>query len=76
MYLYVTKYPMRESNFFALEPDFEVDVKTGLREDEIIAIVDKYDALIVRSATKVTRRIIELPPGLRLSEEPEPVLIT
>lgn len=66
MYLYVTKYPMRESNFFALEPDFEVDVKTGLREDEIIAIVDKYDALIVRSATKVTRRIIEAAARLKV----------
>ena len=35
-----------------LEQDFEVDVKTGLKEDELVAIIENYDAMIVRSATK------------------------
>jgi len=36
-----------------------VDIRTGLKEDELVAIIGGYDALIVRSAAKVTRRIIE-----------------
>ena len=35
-----------------------VDVKTGLPEDEIVKIISEYDGMIVRSATKVTKKII------------------
>ena len=35
-----------------------VEVKTGLPEEEIIKIIPEYDAIIVRSATKVTKKII------------------
>ncbi len=37
----------------------EADVRTGLDPEDLAAIVAGYDALIVRSATKVTRAIIE-----------------
>lgn len=37
---------------------FTVDVKTGLRPDEIKEIIGEYDALVVRSATKATEEII------------------
>ncbi len=50
----------------AMEPDIEVDVKTGLKEDELVSIVGKYDAMIVRSATKVTRKIIEAGERLKV----------
>ncbi len=36
----------------------EVDVKTGLSEEDLIKIIPDYDAIIVRSATKVTKNII------------------
>ena len=36
-----------------------VDVKTGLSEEEIIKIIPEYDGMVVRSATKVTKNIIE-----------------
>ena len=35
-----------------------VDVKTGLLEEETIKIISEYDAMVVRSATKVTKNII------------------
>jgi len=35
-----------------------VDVKTGLPEEEIIKIISEYDGMVVRSATKVTKKII------------------
>ena len=37
----------------------EVDVRKGLSEDELCAIVGEYEAMVVRSETKVTARIIE-----------------
>ncbi|MFA5038269.1 MAG: phosphoglycerate dehydrogenase [Candidatus Omnitrophota bacterium] len=46
--------------------DFVVDEKTGLKPDELKAIVGNYDALIVRSATKVTADVIEAGRKLKL----------
>ena len=37
----------------------EVDVKVGLKPEELEQIVGGYDALAVRSATKVTARVLE-----------------
>jgi D-3-phosphoglycerate dehydrogenase / 2-oxoglutarate reductase len=41
------------------ERGIDVDVKTGLKPDELKAIIGQYDGLAVRSATKVTKPIIE-----------------
>lgn len=46
--------------------NLEADVKTGLKGEEIKEIIGEYDALIVRSATKATREIIENGPKLRV----------
>ncbi len=40
-------------------PGIQVDVKTGMKPDELKAVIKDYDALIVRSSTKVTAEIIE-----------------
>ena len=37
----------------------EVDVKTGLKPEELIALVGNYDALLVRSQTQVTADVIK-----------------
>ncbi len=42
------------------------DVKTGLSEDEIIKIIPEYDGMVVRSATKVTKKIIESAKNLKV----------
>ena len=39
--------------------DIDVDVNTGLSEDELCAIIGGYDALIVRSGTQVTGKVME-----------------
>ena len=41
------------------ERGIDVDVKTGLKPDELKAIIGQYDGLAVRSATKVTKAVIE-----------------
>ncbi len=38
---------------------YEVDVKTGMSEDELASVIGGYDVLVVRSATKATRKVIE-----------------
>ncbi len=38
---------------------FDVDIKTGLNEQQLIDIIADYDAMMVRSETKVTARIID-----------------
>ena len=35
-----------------------IDTRTGLKEDELCAIIGEYDGLIVRSATTVTAKVI------------------
>jgi D-3-phosphoglycerate dehydrogenase len=37
----------------------EVDIKTGLKPEEIIAIIGDYEALVVRSQTQVSAKVIE-----------------
>ncbi len=37
---------------------YEVDVKTGMKEDELSSVIGGYDVLIVRSATKATGKVI------------------
>ncbi len=46
--------------------DFQVDIKTDLKPDELKAIIKEYHALIVRSATKVTRDIINAASQLKV----------
>ncbi|MDR0269096.1 phosphoglycerate dehydrogenase [Paenibacillus sp.] len=38
--------------------DVQVEKKTGLGEDELVAIIGEYDALLVRSQTRVTEKIM------------------
>ncbi len=44
---------------FQQEPRIEVDVKTGLTPAELKTIIGEYEALVIRSATKVTEDILE-----------------
>jgi len=51
---------------FQEEPGFEVDVKTGLDPDELKKIIGEYDALVVRSATKVTEALLQAAKTLKV----------
>ena len=46
--------------------DVTVDKKTGLSEDELIQIIGDYDALLVRSQTKVTEKIMNAATKLKV----------
>jgi D-3-phosphoglycerate dehydrogenase len=51
---------------FEAEAGFEVDVKTGLEPDELKKIIGDYDALVIRSATKVTEELLEAAKNLKV----------
>ena len=44
----------------------QVDVKTGLTEDELVAAIPVYDAAVVRSATKFPARVIDAAKNLKV----------
>ena len=44
----------------------QVDVKTGLSPEELVQIIADYDALMIRSGTRVTKEIIEAGTQLKI----------
>jgi D-3-phosphoglycerate dehydrogenase len=57
--------PLADEGLEILRKEFHVDVKTELPEEELVNIIDGYDALLVRSGTEVTSRVIEAGKKLR-----------
>lgn len=49
-----------------LKESFEVDVKTDLTPEQLVAEIPAYDALIVRSATQASRAVIEAGVNLKI----------
>ena len=47
-------------------PGIEVDVKVGLSEEELMAVIGEYDGLLVRSATKVTPAVFKAAGRLKI----------
>jgi D-3-phosphoglycerate dehydrogenase len=51
--------PLSKEGIEIMKSVAEVDVKTGLKAEEIIPIIGNYEGLVVRSQTQVTAPIIE-----------------
>lgn len=50
---------------FEQEEGIDVDVKTGLAPEELKEVIGEYDALVVRSATKVTEDVLDAATNLK-----------
>jgi D-3-phosphoglycerate dehydrogenase len=48
------------------ERGIEADVKTGLSKEELIKIVDQYDGIAIRSATKLTADVLKAAKNLKV----------
>lgn len=46
--------------------ELDVDVKVGLKADELKSVIGAYDALVIRSATKVTADVLEKAENLKV----------
>lgn len=53
-------------DIFENQDGIEVDVKSGLSPEELKQIIGQYDALAIRSATKVTKDILEAAVNLKV----------
>ena len=58
--------PVSEKGVAILKEQFEVDVKTKLPIEELISIIPAYDALVVRSETKVTAEVLDAAKNLKV----------
>src|SRR5579883_1805967 len=48
------------------DPRIQCDIHTGLRPGELAELIAPYDALLIRSSTKVTREVIERASSLKV----------
>lgn len=58
MKVLITEKLAQEGIDYLKDAGYEVDIKLGLSPEELIATIPDYEALIVRSATKVTPEVI------------------
>lgn len=49
-----------------LQKEYTVDIKTKLPPEELLRIIPEYDALVVRSDTKVTKAVIDAAANLKV----------
>ncbi|BDV42512.1 D-3-phosphoglycerate dehydrogenase [Geotalea uraniireducens] len=50
----------------AQDPRVEIDVKLGLKKDELLAIIGEYDVIITRSGTTVDKDLLDAGKKLRM----------
>ncbi|MCT7984097.1 phosphoglycerate dehydrogenase [Laspinema sp. A4] len=58
--------PIDQAGLDILSQVAQVDVKTGLSNEELVQIIPEYDALMIRSGTRVTPEIIEAGNQLKI----------
>lgn len=58
--------PIAKEGIELLQKSFDVDVKIGLEKDQLIEIIGDYDALAVRSETKVTADVLEAAKNMKI----------
>ena len=57
---------LSEEGITKLQEHFTVDVSTGLSEDELVEKIKDYDALLIRSGTQVTKKVIAAADKLKI----------
>ncbi len=58
--------PISDQGVEILKKEFDVDIATGLKPDQLIAKIGNYEALIVRSETQVTKDVINAGKKLKI----------
>lgn len=63
--IFITNDVAKEAKEF-LEKEFVVDVRPNMEEDELCKAITEYDAIITRSQTRVTAKVIEAAKHLKV----------
>ena len=53
-------------NYLNDQDDIHIHIQTGLKEDELCRIIGDYDALLIRSDTKVTEKVLKAATKLKV----------
>ena len=53
-------------NYLNGQSDIQVHIQTGLNEEQLCEIIDEYDALLIRSDTKVTKKVLQAASNLKV----------
>ncbi len=53
-------------NYLNEQSDIQVHIQVGMNEDELCEIIGDYDALLIRSDTKVTKRVLQAATNLKV----------
>ena len=61
---------LSEAGLELLRQRFQVDVREDLAHGDLAAEIAPYDALVIRSATRVTAEVLEAAPASRSSRAP------
>lgn len=67
MRIIVTERIAEEGIQYLKECGFEVDTKYGMSQNELLEIIEDYDAIIVRSVTKVNAELVERGKNLKVA---------
>ena len=53
-------------NYLNDQPDIQIHIETGLNEEQLCNIIGNYDALLIRSDTQVTKKVLQAAKNLKL----------
>ena len=67
MKIIVTERIAEEGLEYLKDQGFEVDTKYGISKEELLCIIENYDAIIVRSVTKVNQELVEKGINLKVA---------
>lgn len=67
MKVIVTDKMAEDGVVYLRENGFDVDTKYGISQEELLGIIGEYDAIIVRSATKITKEVVEKATNLKVA---------
>jgi D-3-phosphoglycerate dehydrogenase / 2-oxoglutarate reductase len=67
MRIIVTERIAEEGINYLKDQGFEVDTKYGISTEELLEIIEDYDAIIVRSVTKVNKELVEKGINLKVA---------
>lgn len=67
MRIIITERIADESITYLKEKGFQVDTRFGISHEELLTIIEDYDAIIVRSVTKVNAELVERATNLKVA---------
>ena len=64
--LIADKFAQEGLDVFATDPDFVIDVNINHTKEDLLPIMDRYNAIIVRSATTLDKDLIDAASKLQV----------